>query len=359
MTTTPARFERERARRTAARVYLEGVCKHFGSIVAIEALSLEVPDGTLVTLLGPSACGKTTTLRIIAGLETPTRGRVFIGDEDVTHLPAAHRHVTMVFQAYALFPHLTVFENVAFGLRVARRPGSEVRRRVEEALALVGLEGTEGRYPGRLSGGQQQRVSLARALIMEPSVILFDEPLSNLDAKMRKHVRAEIRELQQHLGITTVYVTHDQAEALSLSDIVVVMNAGRVEQVGTPEELYRHPANRFVADFIGEANLLPATCREGEVSVGAYRFGYRQEGAADGDGTLLVRPEAVRIGWEGEGLRGTVRTAAYLGSHIEYRVETPLGILLAVGPADRTQVFPVGGQVTVGFDPGGVYLLAR
>jgi len=356
---TSTMLQPEGARRTAATVRLAGVHKHFGPIVALEAFSLEVPAGTLVTLLGPSGCGKTTALRIIAGLEAPTRGRVFIRDEDVTHLPAAQRHVTMVFQAYALFPHLTVFENVAFGLRLAGRPASEVRRRVEETLSLVGLDGTEERYPGRLSGGQQQRVALARALIMEPSVILFDEPLSNLDAKLRKHVRAEIRELQQRLGITAVYVTHDQEEALSLSDTIVVMDSGRVAQVGTPEELYRHPDSRFVADFIGEANLLPATCRGGEVVVGGYRFGYRQEEAPDGDGTLLVRPEAVRIGTAGEGLRGTIRTAAYLGSHIEYRVETSLGILLAVGPADRTRVFPVGGQVTLGFDSSGVHLLAR
>ncbi|MDR7523264.1 MAG: ABC transporter ATP-binding protein [Armatimonadota bacterium] len=349
----------DRTPRAAASVRLEDVCKSFGPIVAIDRISLEVPAGRLVTLLGPSGCGKTTTLRVIAGLEAPTRGRVFIGGEDVTPLPAAQRRVTMVFQSYALFPHLTVFENVAFGLRLLRQPEAEVRRRVEEALALVGLEGTEGRFPARLSGGQQQRVSLARALVMEPAVILFDEPLSNLDAKLRKHVRAEIRELQRRLGITAVYVTHDQAEALSLSDIIVVMHMGRVEQVGTPEELYRRPSNRFVADFIGEANLLPATYHRGEVVVATYRLPYQQEGITDGDWTLLVRPEAVRLDAGDEGLPGTVRTAAYLGVHIEYRIETPVGMLFAIGPADRAQVHPVGSRVTATFDVGGIYLLAR
>ncbi|MCL6499952.1 MAG: ABC transporter ATP-binding protein, partial [Firmicutes bacterium] len=213
-------------------VRLRGVTKRFGSVVAVDSVDLDVPPGQLVTLLGPSGCGKTTTLRIVAGLERPTAGRVWIGEEDVTDLPAARRGVTMVFQSYALFPHLTVFENVAYGLRAQRLPAAEVRRRTLEALELVGLPETAQRYPAQLSGGQQQRVALARALVMQPRVLLFDEPLSNLDAKLRRRVRAEIRMLQQRLGITSVYVTHDQAEALALSDVVVVMNQGRVEQVG-------------------------------------------------------------------------------------------------------------------------------
>ena len=343
----------------AASVRLVDVTKRFGTVGAVNNLTLEIPRGMLVTLLGPSGCGKTTTLRIIAGLEIPTRGKVFIEDEDMTPVPAAHRHVTMVFQSYALFPHLTVFENVAFGLRLARRPEAEIRRDVQWALEVVGLAGVEQRYPGKLSGGQQQRVSLARALVMKPSVILFDEPLSNLDAKLQKRVRVEIRDLQQRLGITAVYVTHDQAEALAISDIVVVMNEWRVEQIGSPEDLHRRPANRFVADFVGEANFLPVTYREGVVMAGPYRFAYRQEGRATGDWMLLVRPEAVRLDRGDEGLVGTIHAAAFLGSHTEYLVETPLGTLLAVGPADRTGARGVGAPVTLQFESGGVYLLPR
>ncbi|HEX9898097.1 MAG TPA: ABC transporter ATP-binding protein, partial [Candidatus Methylomirabilis sp.] len=242
----------------AARVVLERVSKRFGQTVAVDGVSLTIEPGELVTLLGPSGCGKTTTLRIVAGLETATSGRVFIGDAEVTHLPPNARDVTMVFQSYALFPHLTVFENVAYGLRVLKRPEAELRKAVLGVLELVGMPGLDARNPSALSGGQQQRVAVARALVMQPKVLLFDEPLSNLDAKLRKRMREEIRLLQQRLGITAIYVTHDQAEALAISDRIVVMDRGRVSQIGTPLELYKAPANRFVAEFIGEANFLPA-----------------------------------------------------------------------------------------------------
>jgi iron(III) transport system ATP-binding protein len=335
------------------------VTKRFGPVVAVDRVTLDIPPGRLVTLLGPSGCGKTTTLRIIAGLEQPTAGRVYIGDEDVTPLPAAERGVTLVFQAYALFPHLTVFENVAYGLRVRRLSEGEVRRRVGEALALVGLPGLEDRYPAQLSGGQQQRVAVARALVMQPRVLLFDEPLSNLDAKLRKRVRAEIRDLQRRLGITSIYVTHDQAEALALSDVVVVMNQGKVEQVGTPEELYRRPASRFVADFIGEANLLPGQYRDGQVTLGPYHFSFRQEGITPGPVTVMIRPEAVAVDTTGEGLPGRVRAGFFMGMTYEYLIETPLGEVTAVEPRGVRGLLPPGTPVVLRPQPAGVYLLAQ
>jgi iron(III) transport system ATP-binding protein len=341
----------------ATRVRLEDITKRFGQVVAVEAVNLEIPAGTLLTLLGPSGCGKTTTLRMIAGLEHPTGGRVLIGDEDVTPLPAANRSVTMVFQAYALFPHLSVFENVAYGLRVQRRPIDEIRRRVGDVLDLVGLPGLGERSPGQLSGGQQQRVALARALVMEPRVLLFDEPLSNLDAKLRKRVRADIRQLQQDLGITSVYVTHDQSEALAISDIVVVMNQGRIEQIGSPTDLYRRPASRFVADFIGEANLLPATVQDGAVVLGGYRFAYTQPGIGPGPATLMVRPEAIQVGTAGEGLAGRIRSAFFMGTYVDYIIDTEVG---EIGVADALSVdamFAVGHAVRLVFSPSGLYLL--
>ncbi len=341
----------------AARVELDAISKRFGTVVAVDRVTLEIPAGKLVTLLGPSGCGKTTTLRIIAGLEQPTDGRVFIGDEDVTPLPAANRSTTMVFQSYALFPHLTVFENVAYGLRVSRRPEDEIRRRVQEVLSLVGLPGLEGRSPAALSGGQQQRVALARALVMQPKVILFDEPLSNLDAKLRKRVRADIRILQQELGITSVYVTHDQSEALAISDVVVVMNQGRIEQIGTPTDLYRHPASRFVADFIGEANLLPAAVEDGMVRVGSYRFPYRQLGVGPGAATLMARPEAIRVGAAGDGLPGRVRSAFFMGTFADYMIETEVGEVSVADAHSVDDMHAAGAAVRLQFGPSGLYLL--
>lgn len=336
---------------------LERITKRFGRVVAVDDLSLQVPAGKLVTLLGPSGCGKTTTLRIVAGLERPDQGRVWIGEEDVTPLLPAQRGVTMVFQTYALFPHMSVFENVAYGLRVMRLPQSEVTRRVEEALNLVGLGGLEGRSPAQLSGGQQQRVALARALVMNPRVLLFDEPLSNLDAKLRKRVRGEIRALQRQLGITALYVTHDQLEALALSDVVAVMSAGRIEQVGPPVEIYRRPRNRFVADFIGEANLLPGSYEEGHVRVGPYTFAFRQDGLVSGPVTVMVRPEAVRLAQEGDGLPGRVRSTFFLGAGVEYLVETPVGDVSVAEPYRPGEEVVGDAEVRVRFDPAGVYLL--
>ncbi|MEN6599218.1 MAG: ABC transporter ATP-binding protein, partial [Rectinema sp.] len=227
-----------------------------GEVLAVDDVNLEVKTGELVTILGPSGCGKTTTLRMIAGFEYPTSGSILIGDKDVAKIPPNKRGLSMVFQSYALFPHLTIYENVAYGLRVQKLPANEIRERTERALDLMQLTTMAKRYPSQVSGGQQQRIALARAIVIEPSVLLFDEPLSNLDAKLREYMRDELRKLQKRLGITSLYVTHDQSEAMAISDRVVIMKEGRIRQVGTPREIYAFPQSRFVADFMGKANFL-------------------------------------------------------------------------------------------------------
>ena len=237
-------------------VRFEGVVKKYGAVTALKKLDLAIEPGKLVTLLGPSGCGKTTTLRLIAGLEMATEGKIFIGGENVTHLTATYRKVSMVFQSYALFPHMTVRENVAYGLTVKSVPKAEANAKAEEGLELVGLAGFGDRLPSELSGGQQQRVAVARAIVLEPEVLLLDEPLSNLDAKLRRHVREEIRQIQQRLGLTAVYVTHDQEEAMAVSDNIIVMNNAEIAQIGTPADLYEAPKSAFIADFIGDANLV-------------------------------------------------------------------------------------------------------
>jgi iron(III) transport system ATP-binding protein len=346
----------------AARVTLEHVAKRFGQTMAVDDVSLAIEPGSLVTLLGPSGCGKTTTLRIVAGLETATGGRVFIGDAEVTHLPPNARDVTMMFQSYALFPHLSVFENVAYGLRVLKRPEVEIRRAVQDVLALVGMAGMGVRSPSALSGGQQQRVALARSLVMQPKVLLFDEPLSNLDAKLRKRMREEIRLLQQRLGITAIYVTHDQAEALAISDQIVVMDKGRISQIGSPDELYRRPSNRFVAEFIGEANFLPARLEalvdgHARVVLGSQRLQVMSPALQPGPVTVLARPEAIRIRTQGDGLPGTVQKVSYLGSSADYTVETELGAVLITDYEMQGGVLPAGTSVRLEFLPHGVYPL--
>jgi len=238
------------------RVTLKGITKRFGDVVAADNITLEINHGEFFTLLGPSGCGKTTTLRIIAGLEWPDEGKVFFDDEDVTNVPPYKRNTGMVFQNYAIWPHMSVFDNVAYGLRVRKLPRSEIKERVRKALDLVKLTGLEKRFPSQLSGGQQQRVALARALVIEPKVLLLDEPLSNLDAKLRVEMREEIKELQRNLGITTIYVTHDQEEAMVISDRVAIQNHGAIHQVGTPREIYYRPKNLFVATFLGRGTLL-------------------------------------------------------------------------------------------------------
>jgi ABC-type Fe3+/spermidine/putrescine transport system ATPase subunit len=310
-----------------ADVRLVGVSKRFGPMTAVDHVSLHVPDGGFTTLLGPSGCGKTTTLRMIAGFYPPDDGDVLIGGTRVNDLPPYQRQTAMVFQEYALFPHMTVLENVAYGLRTRRVPVSEIRRRVRAALELVGLRDVDDKFPARLSGGQQQRVALARALVVEPEVLLLDEPLSNLDAKLRVRVRTEIRQLQQQLGKTAIYVTHDQEEALAISDRIAVMEGGRIQQIGTPIEIYHHPANRFVADFVGLANFVEAErTGPGAVRVGGRTFAVPDGTAGPGPVTMVLRPEALRLhrippeGGENV-LRGRVRTVSFLGTLARYWID--------------------------------------
>jgi iron(III) transport system ATP-binding protein len=325
---------------------------------AVDDVSLSIEQGQLVTLLGPSGCGKTTTLRLIAGFEFPTVGRILLDGQAINDLPPHKRDMSMVFQSYAIFPHLTVFENIAYGLNVQHRSRDEIRRRVQKVMELVELSGYENRAPNQLSGGQQQRVALARALIMEPKVLLMDEPLSNLDAKLREQMRTEIRRIQRQLGITSVYVTHDQVEAMTLSDLVVVMKDGKIDQMGSPTEIYRRPRTRFVADFIGRANFVDAQVLErqdGHLMVSALG-GQLTVPVPAGLGhpgqpvTLMVRPETIVIADEDTGapLQGIVRRSAYLGNVIEYDLEVA-GQLLAVIERDprRATIHDEGETVPV------------
>lgn len=320
----------------AGSVSFQNVTKKFGDFTALPNLSLTVEPGTLVTLLGPSGCGKTTTLRLLAGLEHPTSGRVLIGGKDVTNLPANERDVSMVFQSYALFPHMTSLDNVAYGLQSSGLKKAEAREKAEEGLALVGLAGMGHRLPAELSGGQQQRVAVARALVLEPQVLLLDEPLSNLDARLRRRVRTEIRELQQRLGFTAVYVTHDQDEALAVSDTIIVMKEGDIAQKGSPRELYEAPASAFIADFMGEANVLPCEVSSVEHGVATVHIGSLvhkcpSKQAIQGKAQLAVRPNAVQLEPAATGaLMGVISHSAYLGDHIEYEVETEHGKLFVV-----------------------------
>ncbi len=284
---------------TAGGVTFEHVSKRYGNVTAVDDVSFRVAPGELVTLLGPSGCGKTTTLRMVAGLEAVTSGRMLIGGTDVTLRAANERDVSMVFQSYALFPHMTVLENVCYGPISMRIDKAKARDLAHAKLAMLGLTGYEARLPSELSGGQQQRVAVARSLVLEPAVLLFDEPLSNLDAKLRRRVRQEIRELQQSLALTVIYVTHDQEEALAVSDHVIVMESGRIAQQGTPQDLYEAPRSRFLADFIGDANLvdgeLAVDARGATFSAGGVAAAVPANGAAAGPATLAVRPQRLRV----------------------------------------------------------------
>jgi ABC-type Fe3+/spermidine/putrescine transport system ATPase subunit len=341
-----------------------------GALAAVHDVSLHVRPGELLTLLGPSGCGKTTTLRMIAGFQEPAAGRIFIGDRDVTGVEANDRGIGFVFQNYALFPHLTVFENVAYGLRVQRWETADITRAVGEVLSLVGLAGYEPQMPHQLSGGEQQRVALARAIVIRPTVLLFDEPLSNLDAKLRLQMRGEIRSLQKKLGVTTVYVTHDQEEAMAISDRIAVMNKGEIAQIGDAEELYRHPASLFVARFIGQANLIKARVAGlGDGRVELDIVGHRHTVAATAADapqpgqavTAVVRPEALTIVAHGRlegGLTGVITSCTYLGDKCEYAVES-IGTSLQItkpNPEPGDRLAP-GTQVAVRLPATGVQLL--
>ena len=346
----------------AASVQFDNVSKNYGSVVAVGEVSFTIEPGELVTLLGPSGCGKTTTLRLIAGLEMPTSGRILIADTEVTSLPATSRDVSMVFQSYALFPHMTVLDNVGFGLKVGGLAKPQAAEKAEQGLEMVGLAGFGSRLPSELSGGQQQRVAVARALVLEPSVLLFDEPLSNLDAKLRRRVRQDIRDLQQSLELTSVYVTHDQEEALAVSDRIIVMNQAVIAQQGTPRQLYEEPADSFVADFIGDANLVDATIEavndeQAVVDIGGLRKNLPHRGLAPGAVKVALRPEAVRVSAaEQQGVAGEILQGTYLGNHVEYVVSSTLGELFVVEHR-VDQLFEPGTRVAIDVNEIGATLL--
>jgi spermidine/putrescine ABC transporter ATP-binding subunit len=356
---------------SARPLRLESVTHRFGRVTALHDVSLGIDEGELVTLLGPSGCGKTTLLRIIAGFVKPTEGRVVVQGRDVTRVPAHKRPVNMVFQRSTLFPHLDVFENVAFGLRIARVPRAEIRRRVAEALALVHLPGFENRRSHELSGGQLQRVALARALVNEPKVLLLDEPLSALDLKIRLEMEAELRRVHRETGATFVYVTHDQREALALSDRIVVLEDGRIEQMGTPNEIYRAPASPFAARFVGDANVIPVDVvsvadRSANVAICGREL---RVPSADAVGTgpawLVLRPEVVRLARRRDEtpatMHGIVRDLAFRGAGYSYRVDVA-GLPEAVKaemPAELGAPIAVGDDVAVTWDAQACGLLPR
>ena len=344
---------------------LSHVNKIFNDMPAVEDFNLSAEQGEFVSFLGPSGCGKTTTLRMIAGFELPTSGKITIAEQDLTFVPPNKRHVGMVFQSYALFPNMTVAENIGYGLKVASRPKPEIAQRVEEMLAIIHLENFGTRYPYQLSGGQQQRVALARALAIRPQVLLLDEPLSALDAKIRVELRQEIRRIQQQLGITTIYVTHDQEEALSLSDRVVVMSQGRIEQIGTPSEIYSYPETEFVAKFVGQINLLPVNVvdpPEGMVKIGQQAVHTsRTVNYANGETLrLAIRPEELNVGHiEGaNNLTGRVDAITYLGSIVRLRIDIEgHSVLMDMFNERKVQLPAVGEPFKVNFDADACWLL--
>lgn len=345
-------------------VRFENVVKKYGAVTALRKLDLQIEQGKLVTLLGPSGCGKTTTLRLIAGLEMATEGNIYIGGEDVTHLTATYRKVSMVFQSYALFPHMTVRENVAYGLTVKSMPKAEAASKAEHGLELVGLAGYGDRLPSELSGGQQQRVAVARAIVLEPEVLLLDEPLSNLDAKLRRHVREEIRQIQQRLGLTAVYVTHDQEEAMAVSDHIIVMNEAEIAQKGTPFELYEQPNSEFIADFIGDANLASCEVQKvagdiAEVLIAEQIYKVPANGMDKGEAKLVLRPQTITLhAPNNKGIAGEIKSAAYLGKEMQYTVETGVGDLFVISPV-VTDPFAMGDTITVMIDEAKARLVSQ
>ncbi|MDJ0874537.1 MAG: ABC transporter ATP-binding protein [Desulfobacterales bacterium] len=350
------------------KIVLDNVSKHFGKVRALDAVDIAFAPGSLTTLLGPSGCGKTTLLRLVSGLEPVSSGEIWFGDQNVTKLSATRRDVGMVFQSYALFPHMTVEQNVGYGLRILRTKPDEIRNRVQEVLEMVAMDGFQRRYPDELSGGQQQRVAVARAMVLRPKVLLFDEPLSNIDSKLRRSMRDDIRRLQQASGITSIYVTHDQAEALAVSDEIIIMRNGAIEQQGPPQALYHSPESTFVANFIGESNVVEAEIK----NVGAHRqiaLGDASlEVPADmltsnrsGPVKLSLRPEVIEIqrlekAAPASMLCGTVVQRAYMGPVIEYSIETAIGELFTRVPASADQ-FSVEDEIGVSIRPEDIIII--
>ena len=367
MTSSPVTRTSADTARAAVEVRLEGLSRHYGPVVALDHLDLTLQPGELIALLGPSGCGKTTTLRLLAGLEDADTGRITVGGRDLTRVSAAKRDMGMVFQAYSLFPHMTVRQNVAFGLRLRKVSAAQRDKRAIEMLDLVGLSTQADRYPHQLSGGQQQRVALARALAIEPQVLLLDEPLSALDAKVRAQLRDEIRRIQLDVGITTLFVTHDQEEALAIADRVGVMREGRLEQLAPPTEVYSRPATSFVAEFVGLSNRLAGEVRGGEVIVRGCKLPLVERDTPDGQVVALVRPEAVSLasnapepGTEaGSGpLTGTVIAITFLGATSRVTVDLGDTRVMAQLPTSEASALAAGSRVVLAIRPDPVLVSA-
>ena len=346
-----------------AEVKFENITKKFNETVAVDNISCIFEAGTLTTLLGPSGCGKTTSLRIIAGLERATSGKILVDNEDVTLLPATDRDVSMVFQSYALFPHMSVIENVSYGLKMINVNKEEYIEKALETLKLVNLEGYENRMPSELSGGQQQRVAVARAIVLKPKVLLFDEPLSNLDAKLRRQVREDIREIQQKLGVTTIYVTHDQEEALAISDKVIVMNNAVIAQEGNPKDLYNFPKNKFVANFIGDANVVKAEIinkqsNTYELKLAEINVKIECDNELNSSVSVALRPEKIEIKRSNDNncIHATINNASFVGSSYQYILSSKIGELYVVS-GDTTDIFKVGEEVFLSIDEKDIKIL--
>lgn len=346
-----------------SKIYVDPKTKK--EFYAVKDLSVNIKPGSFVTLLGPSGCGKTTTLRMVAGFESPDEGEIYLGEEKINELPPNKRDTAMVFQSYALLPHYNVYDNVAYGLKIRHIPKDEIHKRVLDILKLVQLDGMEDRMTNQLSSGQQQRVALARALVVKPGVLLFDEPLSNLDAKLRVSMRTEIRRIQQQIGITAIYVTHDQAEAMAISDQIIIMNKGVVAQVGTPKEIYYQPKNEFVADFIGEVNFLDAKVVEKQKDkiitevYGVKIPVYSGEGKVGDDVRLVIRPESLHLADDGE-LKGKVVVSTFMGSYQLYHimVGTTLVKITEYNPKGK-KIYNVDDNVALDFDPKDCHIIPK
>jgi len=345
-------------------IEFKNIVKRFDNFVALDHVSLQIPKGKFVTLLGPSGCGKTTLMRQLAGFSEPEEGDIFVDGKRMNGLPPFKRNTPLVFQEYALFPHMTVYENISYGLKLAKVPDAQIKSRVDDMLSMFNLKGLEDRYPKQMSGGQQQRVAFARALIMGKDILLLDEPLSNLDAKLRVEVRTELRQIQQKYGITTIYVTHDQDEAMSMSDIIAVMRQGRIEQIGSPWEIYFRPANRFVADFIGTVNFVPAVVEHvmtGRLTINAlgetFTIATDVQAVAGQHVSLVIRPECLKIGSQAQGtLRGVITQYSFLGRMIRYWV-TVDGQQLIVDDDNVQTTGPRSGEIEMTLDTGRIHLL--
>lgn len=353
----------------SANITIRDLSKHFQGerlVKAVDDVNLTIKEGTFTTLLGPSGCGKTTMLRMIAGFEEPTSGEIYIDNKEVSGLSPDKRDTSMVFQNYALFPHLNVYDNIAYGLKLQKLSDEEIRARVQESMEIVNLEGYENRNPSQLSGGQQQRVALARALIMKPSVLLFDEPLSNLDAKLRIFMRNEIRRIQQTLGITAIYVTHDQSEAMSLSDQIVIMNQGKIEQVGTPQSIYERPLTSFVADFIGQSNIIDIMVDDCQNNIAQFNLGDTElkipassDVRKNHEAKLILRPETLNVCEHGE-IKGEVISSVYMGSYQDYSIQIGDGLVTVheFNP-DLTKIYKPGDSCYVKIDLSKAFVVSK